>query len=123
MKLYIAGPMTGLPEFNYPAFNDAARRIRAAGYDVENPADNTVTSDDYHDYLRAGLAQLLTCDAVAVLDRWWESGGARWEVNTAGILGLPVRGLDEWLALAPPTPLINPADHDGDLTTLGGDAA
>lgn len=119
MKLYIAGPMTGLPEFNYPAFNDAARRIRAAGYDVENPADNTVTGDDYHDYLRAGLAQLLTCDAVAVLDRWWESGGARWEVNTAGVLGLPVRALDEWLALAPPTPLINPADYDGDLTTFG----
>ena len=98
-RLYVAGPMSGLPEFNHPAFNRAAEVLAAAGFDVENPADNKVESDDYHDYLRAGLAQLLRCDGVATLPDWWLSGGARWEVQTAGILGVPVRPVGEWLQM------------------------
>jgi len=42
MRIYIAGPMTGLPEFNYPAFNAAAEYLRSLGHHVENPADNPV---------------------------------------------------------------------------------
>jgi hypothetical protein len=30
-RIYIAGPMTGLPEFNYPAFNAEAQRLRGLG--------------------------------------------------------------------------------------------
>jgi hypothetical protein len=40
MKIYLAGPMNYLPEFNYPAFDKAAKRLRAAGHIVFNPADN-----------------------------------------------------------------------------------
>ncbi|MCY1527250.1 hypothetical protein D9M68_623110 [compost metagenome] len=39
-RIYLAGPMTGLPEFNYPAFHAEAARLRALGYQVENPAEN-----------------------------------------------------------------------------------
>jgi WhiB family redox-sensing transcriptional regulator len=39
MILCVAGPMTGLPEFNYPAFNAAARMLTGFGYDVLNPVD------------------------------------------------------------------------------------
>ena len=104
-RLYIAGPMTGLPDYNYPAFNQAAGKLRAHGYKVENPADNTVESQDYTDYLRAGLTQLLHCDGVAVLEDWWLSGGARWEVQTAGILRLPIRPVAEWLTFPSPGPV------------------
>ncbi len=38
--IYISGPMSGLPECNYPAFNAAAAHLRALGYSVENPAEN-----------------------------------------------------------------------------------
>lgn len=36
--LYVAGPMRGIPEFNFPAFFEAEDRPLKAGYDVINPA-------------------------------------------------------------------------------------
>ena len=33
-RVYVAGPMTGLPDFNYPAFNAEAQRLRGLGYQV-----------------------------------------------------------------------------------------
>lgn len=38
--VYLSGPMTGLPDFNYPAFHDAAQRLRSIGHRVESPAEN-----------------------------------------------------------------------------------
>lgn len=38
--LYIAGPMSGLPDHNYPAFHDAASVLTKAGYSILNPAEN-----------------------------------------------------------------------------------
>ena len=38
-RICIAGPMTGLPDNNYPAFHDAAR-LRKGCWHVENPAEN-----------------------------------------------------------------------------------
>lgn len=31
-RLYVAGPMSGLPDHNYPAFREAATRLRDLGY-------------------------------------------------------------------------------------------
>ena len=39
-RIYIAGPMSGLPDLNSPAFNAMAERLRAHGHHVENPAEN-----------------------------------------------------------------------------------
>ena len=38
--MYIAGPMQGYPNFNFPAFHDAAAIWRKMGYEVFNPAEN-----------------------------------------------------------------------------------
>ena len=39
-KIYIAGPMTGIPKFNFPSFDAQARLYRRLGYVVFNPADH-----------------------------------------------------------------------------------
>ena len=40
MRIYIAGPMTGLPDSNYPAFHAAEARLQALGHEPHNPARN-----------------------------------------------------------------------------------
>lgn len=90
-RIYIAGPMTGLPDYNFPAFNEVAARLRAAGHRVENPAENGAPEGErYVDYLRRALAQLLLCEEVRVLPGWQRSRGASLEVRIAQTLEMPV---------------------------------
>lgn len=39
MRLYLAGPMSGIKGFNFPAFHAAAKVLRAAGYIIVSPAE------------------------------------------------------------------------------------
>lgn len=86
-RIYISGPMTGLPDFNYPAFHRMAAKFRAAGFEVENPAENP-GFDDWAGYMRHALTQLLTCDAILMLDGWENSRGAKIERDLALTLGM-----------------------------------
>lgn len=90
-RIYIAGPMSGLPEFNYPAFNEAALRLRTLGYHVENPAENPVPPcKSWAGYMRLAIAKLATCDCVALLPGWETSKGASVEQRLAHDLALRV---------------------------------
>jgi hypothetical protein len=96
--LYIAGPMTGLPEFNRPAFFTAAEHLNDAGYVVVNPARRDVDpAKTWADYMRDGIRDVLDVEGVAVLDGWEGSRGARLEVAVAHALGMPVRYVSEWI--------------------------
>ena len=99
MRLYIAGPMTGLPEFNYPAFFAAAEQLLAAGFDVLNPArkEGREGCESWLDFMRAALRDLADCDGIAMLPGWADSRGAEIEVRTAATLGLPTAPVDVWL--------------------------
>lgn len=93
-RIYIAGPMTGLPDNNYPAFHDAAARLRKRAWHVENPAENPrphVDADcNWTAYMRMGVSQLMTCHAIYLLPGWQQSKGASLEYMVAQQLGLAV---------------------------------
>lgn len=98
MKIYLAGPMTGLPDFNYPAFNAAAEKLRALGHGVCNPAENPVPPcRSWEGYMRLALAQLVTCDCIVLLQGWQASRGAKVESDLALTLRMKVDYLENFL--------------------------
>lgn len=113
--IYVAGPMAGLPEHNFPAFRRAALRLRNAGYPVISPHEVplpcgctgalqqcSIAEHDWSEFLRADLIVMLSdAGRVAVLPGWEHSRGATLEVHIAERLGISVKPLDEWLQLAP----------------------
>lgn len=91
MRLYLSGPMTGLPEFNFPAFHAEASRLRGLGFDVVSPAElNPDPSATWHDCMRRDLAALLTCDAIALMPGWQKSAGAHLEMHVAHRVGMEI---------------------------------
>lgn len=117
MRVYLAGPMRGIPEFNFPAFNAAAKFLREQGHEVFNPAerdierhggvniaagnmtgDESIAAKEHGFDLRVALGEDLAyicgkADAVALLPGWQNSKGARAERATADALGLQILAL------------------------------
>lgn len=98
-QLYLAGPMTGLPDLNFPAFHTAAKALRERGYRIVNPAElNTDLAADWLSCMRVDIAELVRCDGVVLLPGWELSRGARVEQSLAEGLGLIVVTVAELLA-------------------------
>jgi hypothetical protein len=96
--LYVAGPMSGYPEYNYPKFREVAKHLRDRGYTVLNPVNAAVPEGSpWETYMRAALAMVLAASGVATLPDWQESRGAAIEVGLAHDLGVPVRPWNNWL--------------------------
>jgi hypothetical protein len=101
MKLYIAGPMTGLPDFNHPAFHAAAAKLRSLGYEVANPAEICPdTSMPYGECMRLDIREMTHCDGLAMLPDWHLSRGAMLEVETAKAMDMQTRSLEWWAEYA-----------------------
>ena len=99
MRVYIAGPMRGLPEYNYPTFDAAEKRLEEQGHSVINPANigrahfgnRKDLSEDEIDFLMAEeLSLLVECEAIYLLKGWHKSKGARKELYHAIGNGLDV---------------------------------
>lgn len=88
---FISGPMSGLPDFNRPAFHRAAQQLRDRGLTVFNPAENGIASSaPWSTHMRADIRMLMGCDAVVVLPGHRGSKGATLETHIARALGMPV---------------------------------
>lgn len=97
--IYIAGPMSGYPEFNFPAFFAAQKMFEDKGYKVWNPAakdsEAAVQADasfstgdaeklvangwDYRDAYLWDCKKIIYGDAIYMLKGWENSPGARGE--------------------------------------------
>jgi hypothetical protein len=105
MRLYIAGPMSGLPGLNYHAFFDAEKALLDLGHTPLNPArtdgpdaesaiaaagtlENPAHPWEY--YLRRDIPKVTSADALLVLPGWQTSRGANLEVHIAEALGMPM---------------------------------
>lgn len=105
LRIYIAGPMSGIPDLNFPAFHAKAAELRAAGYVAINPAEINGGADEqiataamspeelaahWQKCMRKDITALCTCDGIAMLDGWTKSRGATLEHHVAKALGLLV---------------------------------
>lgn len=89
MKVYIAGPMSGLPSCNRQAFNQVAVVLTLGGHVPLNPAvlpDGLTQAD----YMAIGMTMLQRAEAIYLLEGWQASAGARAEFALAEKLGLYV---------------------------------
>ena len=106
-RIYVAGPMQNIPEFNFPLFNAVANYYRANGHTVFNPAEKDIerhggtnisagnaTGDinaakkDHGFSLRQALAEdtnfiCLEADTIVMLPGWEKSNGAQAEHRLA----------------------------------------
>ena len=95
-RIYISGPMSGLPELNFPAFRQAAAVLIERGWQVVNPAEvQPIGGTEWEHYMRGDIRALCECDAVALLYGWEQSKGAHLEVHIAHRLGIKVMRLED----------------------------
>lgn len=108
MKIYLSGLIAagGTLPFeqvtkNCEVFDRHAARLRAAGHEVYNPAEDddprerpdTVSSlDVHHECLRRDLRHLLDCDAIYMIPGWQRSVGAPVELYLARAVGMTLLG-------------------------------
>ena len=111
MKIYLAGPMRGIKDFNYPAFHAAAAKLRAEGHevfspaehdhkiygkDISNPAGDARIAAEQHGFdIRAALADdcdfiCRHADALYMLPGWERSKGAKAERALAKALNIEI---------------------------------
>lgn len=118
MKIYIAGKMRGIKDFNRQAFYDAEKYLISLGHDAVNPfaididmgidltspTGNTndiqgFTQDNLKEIICRDVAEILQCDAVYMLESWKDSKGAKAEraiAQWAGIEVLYQGGNESW---------------------------
>lgn len=93
-RTYLAGPMTGYEEHNFPAFEKHASFLRQNGHIVVSPRElealETGPRKSWEYYLRRDLKELLTCDHIAVMPGWEHSRGASLEVYVGWRLGCEI---------------------------------
>lgn len=98
-QIYIAGPMSGYPEFNFPAFFTAQDWFESQGWRVWNPAakdseaavqaDKSFATGNAAELVKAGwdwkdaylwdVTKIIYGDAIYMLTGWEKSTGARGE--------------------------------------------
>ena len=100
-KIYLAGPMSGIEDYNFPAFFAYAEALTDGGWEVFNPAQNDLDNwgdmdgvkknANYRECLYQDLSWITQeADAIAMMPGWENSKGARAEWATAVAIGIQI---------------------------------
>lgn len=130
-KVYISGPMTGLPNYNYPAFFAMEKKLNGEfpSCCVLNPAniDNLYNIDTISLlppsrtwYLTTAVQMLLECRIVVLLPGWEESPGALLEVQIARELDMVILD-DSFNPVVFPTKVKTPNEDDRNILDIAKD--
>ena len=107
MRIYVAGPIFGKPDRNEKAFREMADKVQyqlratalvphdIAPWEHPNqpcPAGRRSEGATHNEacYLRSDIANMLTCDGIALLDDWQTSLGGRTELTVANATQMSV---------------------------------
>ena len=108
--IYIAGPMRGYDDYNYPAFDRQQKVLEEQGWKVINPAEMDRDDDkpingpmqfdpdnnyEDHEFMRKALKRDMVaicddCTAIYMMSNWEKSKGAKTEWALAKALGLDI---------------------------------
>jgi hypothetical protein len=109
MRVYLAGPMAGYPENNYPAFHRGAAWLRSKGYEVVSPAEinfdapkrykeleSKFTGDELslekqsivNECLKKDFVELLSCELIVKMKGWQESTGVNKEIDLGNFVAI-----------------------------------
>lgn len=123
---YLAGPMRGIPHFNFPAFDEAAEKLRAGGWLVFSPAEKDkkyldtskcpIGSDaeldaqgfSFQGALAWDFTKIMEADCVIALPGWEKSTGVHWEMTVAHAVGKPVFSYPDLTPVDLPFVVTNP---------------
>ncbi len=107
LKYYLAGPMSGIPQFNIPLFDQVTAVLRGQGYTIVSPAErdtyetrlgalasdsgshaDLAIAETYGDMLARDMKILADeVDGIILLPSWHKSRGARTEAYIGLIVG------------------------------------
>ncbi len=105
-KIYIAGPMRGKPNYNFPAFMEADELLTLLGWITINPAQvdidkgfdpktpqDSLTPKDLEEFIVRDIHLVISADAVCLLDGWEDSKGVAVEIAVADYCNIPIFNL------------------------------
>ena len=101
---YISGPMTGIPDLNYPAFFAAEENLQLHYSKILNPARLQLDKNQenkWENWMRKAIVMMMEATHVVLLPGWERSKGAKEEVRLAELLGMVVVKYDDVIANGP----------------------
>ena len=87
-KIYVSGPMTGIPNYNRPLFEKVTAELRELGNKVYSPPEDEDPQhqDTWENYLNKDIPLVAWADTFVMLPGWENSKGATLEVGIAALL-------------------------------------
>lgn len=102
-KVYISGPITGIPyDKCRKAFSEVQQRLEAMGYETVNPLENGLPAEAaYEEHMKADIAMLLRCDCIYAMKGWTGSNGCMTELAVCKATGIQLLEDEEKILTSP----------------------